>query len=229
MGTENQFVLGFSVHPRAGDTACLIPHLQGVQTSVGRLPQNVTTEAGYGSEENYGFLEGHGSGNFVKYNTFHQEQVKHRKPELIRRESFRAEHFRYEAGRDEYLCPADERLTFQGIRHYKTENGYATERRVYECGACAACPWKDECTKAKGNRRIEVSFRLQQFRDEARQNLRSDQGRALRARWSTEVETVFGQIKHNMRFRRFLLRGQAKVKTEWELVCLAHNIKKLAS
>jgi transposase len=229
MGTENQFIVGFSLHSRAGDTACLIPHLQGVQQSLGRLPARVIADAGYGSEENYAFLEAQRVESFVKYNTFHQDQIKHRKPELIRRKQFRADSFEYAAERDEFVCPAEQRLTWRGTKHFRTQNGYRTERRLYECGACAGCRWKEECTKAKGNRRIQVSFRLREFRTRAEQKLLSDEGKVLRARRSTEVETVFGQIKHNMRFRRFLLRGQAKVKTEWGLLSIAHNMKKLAN
>jgi hypothetical protein len=40
-----------------------------LRTQLGRLPQNVVTDAGYGSEENYAYLEQHKLGNFVKYNT----------------------------------------------------------------------------------------------------------------------------------------------------------------
>ena len=42
------------------------------------------------------------------------------------------------------------------------------------------------------------------------------------------VEPVFGQIKQAMGFRQFLLRGLAKVQAEWNLVCTAHNLLKLA-
>ena len=41
-------------------------------------------------------------------------------------------------------------------------------------------------------------------------------------------EPVFGQIKQARGFRQFLLRGVEKVAEEWGLVCLAHNILKLA-
>src|SRR5271154_1241860 len=41
-------------------------------------------------------------------------------------------------------------------------------------------------------------------------------------------EPVFGQIKQARGFRQFLLRGVKKVAAEWGLVCLAHNILKLA-
>ncbi len=76
---------------------------------------------------------------------------------------------------------------------------------------------------------MRVSFRLEQFRAHARQNWLSEAGKALLAQHSTEVETVYGQVKHNMHFRRFLLRGRAKATTEWELICIAHNMKKLAA
>jgi len=51
----------------------------------------------------------------------------------------------------------------------------------------------------------------------------------LRAARSTEVETVFGHIKHNPGFRRFHLRGRDKVNTEWGLMRIAHNMQKLAA
>ena len=42
------------------------------------------------------------------------------------------------------------------------------------------------------------------------------------------VEPVFGQIKQARGFRQFLLRGIEKVKAEWALICIAHNLRKLA-
>jgi hypothetical protein len=77
LGAENQFIVGFSLHQWPGDTGCLIPHMKGVQSTLGRLPKNVTTNAGYGSEENYAFIEDHGLGNYAQYNTFHQDQIRH--------------------------------------------------------------------------------------------------------------------------------------------------------
>jgi len=43
------------------------------------------------------------------------------------------------------------------------------------------------------------------------------------------VEPVFGQIKEDRGFRRFLLRGLNKVRQEWSLLCTAHNLLKLAA
>jgi transposase len=57
--------------------------------------------------------------------------------------------------------------------------------------------------------------------------VRTAAGRALYALRKVIVEPVFGQIKGARGFRRFLLRGLAKVRGEWRLVCLTHNLLKL--
>ncbi|WP_418790647.1 transposase [Phosphitispora sp. TUW77] len=54
-------------------------------------------------------------------------------------------------------------------------------------------------------------------------------GLALRKRRCIEPEYVFGRIKWCWGFKRFLLRGLEKVKVEWGLLCMAHNISKLAT
>jgi transposase len=57
--------------------------------------------------------------------------------------------------------------------------------------------------------------------------LRTPEGKAVYARRKVIIEPVFGQIKGARGFRRFLLRGLEKVRGEWCLVCLTHNLLKL--
>ena len=52
-------------------------------------------------------------------------------------------------------------------------------------------------------------------------------GRTLYKLRQQTVEPIFGIIKEAMGFRRFSLRGHAKVSLEWNLVCLAYNLKRL--
>jgi len=65
------------------------------------------------------------------------------------------------------------------------------------------------------------------FLQEMRDKLSTDAGRALYAMRKQTVEPVFGIIKEAMGFRQFLLRGLPNVNAEWELVCLAYNVKRL--
>ena len=57
--------------------------------------------------------------------------------------------------------------------------------------------------------------------------LRTPQGKALYARRKSTVETVFGVIKQVMGFRQFHLRGFQAAQGEWNLVCMAWNIKRM--
>ena len=57
--------------------------------------------------------------------------------------------------------------------------------------------------------------------------VRTPEGKAFYARRKVIVEPVFGQIKEARGFRRFLLRGLAKLRGEWRLVCLTHHLLKL--
>ncbi len=60
-----------------------------------------------------------------------------------------------------------------------------------------------------------------------RRNLRTATGKALYARRKSTIEPTFGVIKHVHGFRQFLLRGVEAVGGEWNLVCMAFNVKKL--
>jgi transposase len=221
-GTEGQFVVGFSLHQKAGDTTCLIPHLEQLKKQLGRLPENMSTDAGYGSEENYAYLDHNQMGNHVKYNSFDREQKKRYKPD-----PFRAENMPYDEALDELTCPAKKRMCYRRTQNEKTKNGYNTEGRVYECESCEGCELKEKCTNAVGNREIHVNIRLRAYRQQASQNLLSEKGVQLRSQRGIDVETVFGRIKENWKFRRFLLRGLEKVSTEWGLLCMAHNLAKI--
>jgi len=224
MGTEKQFVVGYSVHQQASDSACLIPHLETVQEQLRTVPPQVVADAGYGSEENYAYLEDAGVESFIKYKTFNSEQKR-----SWRKQIYRVEKWPYDDQRDEFTCPEGKCVTYLSTCDKRTTNGYLSQRRWYECADCALCPVKAACTRAVGNRRVEISLPLMAYRDRVRRNLLSDEGKRLRARRGVEVESVFGRLKHNWGFRRFMLRGLEKVRTEWGLLCIGHNIARLAA
>lgn len=223
-GTENQFIVGFSLHQRAGDTACFIPHMEHIQETLGTLPVRVVADAGYGSEENYAYLEKNQLENYVKHNLFHKETTR-----KYRNNPFVTGNLPYDPQTDSFHCPGQKQLTFLYTKKVKTDNGYLSQRRVYGCEDCSGCPFRPKCFKARGNRKITVNPQLDAYRAQANLNLRSEDGIRLRVQRNTDVEAVFGIIKHNRKFRRFHLRGLDKVKTEWGFVCIAHNLCKMAA
>ena len=224
VGTENQFVIGYSVHQRVGDTSCLKDHLEKLNYWLGEYPETLTADAGYGSEENYAYLQEKNITAYVKYNTFHYEQKKRYK----KKKTYWIENFTYLAEEDQYVCPQGKSLTYLYTKNHISENGYASSRRIYECTECQECPVKSECTKSKYNRRIYIGVQLLKMKKIAHDHLASPRGMEMRSRRPIEVEAVFGRLKQNWGFRRFLLRGKEKVKIEWGILCIAHNIAKVA-
>ena len=65
------------------------------------------------------------------------------------------------------------------------------------------------------------------YRKRARELLLSPEGLDHRSTRPIEPEAVFGQIKANCQFRRFLLRGLDKVTIEFGLIAIAHNLMRL--
>jgi len=63
--------------------------------------------------------------------------------------------------------------------------------------------------------------------DTMKHRLRTKAGKAVYAMRKSTIEPVFGIIKSVMGFRQFLLRGLDAVKGEWDLVCIAFNLKRL--
>jgi transposase len=63
--------------------------------------------------------------------------------------------------------------------------------------------------------------------DTMKHRLKTKSGKALYAMRKSTIEPVFGIIKSVMGFRQFLLRGLDAVKGEWDLVCIAFNLKRL--
>ncbi len=225
IGTENQFVTGYSIHRRPGDTNCMKPHLENLKEQRGKLPKSITADAGYGSEENYEYLEEEKVEHFVKYNTFHKEKTKKWKNDATR-----VQNWYYVAERDEYICGYGRYLGFLYEKKQKNDNGYESLVRVYECEDCSGCPYREKCVKGSqpdANRRIYINPRLNELKEIARANLDSEKGLEMRSKRPVEVESAFGNIKGNFGVRRFMLRGLEKVKIEWGLYSIAHNMRKM--
>lgn len=208
ISTEQQFITNVTLHPDPTDTKTLPSHLDHFQQMYGIAPEVVVADAGYGSVENYRDLEARGCTAYVKYGSFDQEQRRKRKDSALRPTDFV-----YDAMTDTYRCPEGQTLAYTRSRH-----GRDREQRIYESPDCTTCPFQARCSPKYATRRLFVNVDVEPYRQKARELLHSPPGRAYRSRRLVEAESVFGQIKHKGQFRRFLLRGLSKVKTEFHLV-----------
>ena len=187
------------------------------------MPKECCADSGYGSEENYSFMQACDTEAFVKYNFFHKEQKRAFKDDI-----FRIENLYYNADGDYYVCPMGQHMERAGTRHNKTERGYRTLNAVYRAGNCEGCPLRWGCYKKRqGNREIEVNHRLMEYRQQARDRLTSEKGLEHRSRRPIEPEAVFGQMKYDMHYKRFRHFGKDKVTMDFAFFAMAFNIKKM--
>lgn len=223
IGTENQFVVGYSLHRRPGDTACMKEHLDKLKETFGFLPERIVADAGYGSEENYAYLEEHEVKAFVKHSMFHKEQKRSYKNDV-----FNPANWLYDKKEDSYTCPNGKILSYRYTSNPKSDLGYRSATKVYQCEDCTDCIYHRKCTKAE-QRKLSVCPSRDAYRKEASILLASEEGVELCRRRATDVETVFGNIKSNHHFKRFTMRGLAKTTLEWGLHALGHNMRKLCA
>ena len=224
ISTNDQIITNYTIHQNPTDTRTLKPHLESFKNEYGFLPKELTADAGYGSEENYEYLEQNNVEAFVKYNYFDKEQRQKEKAKPV----FHVDNLYYSKQQNCYYCPMGQRMKFVGDKIEATEAGYERTISRYQAQNCNGCPVRGQCHKSKGNRIIEVSHRLNELKAKARERLLSEQGIVHRSKRPVDVEPVFGILKQNKGFRRFLLKGLDKVSIEFGLLAMAHNLKKLA-
>ena len=225
ISAENQFITDFALFPNPTDTLTMIPFLNSFLSRYGHLARTAVADSGYGSEENYRFMEEAGMDAYVKYNRFH---IEHRP--RYKADPFRPDSFYYNEDGDYYVCPMGQHLDRIGTAHSKTASGYRSEVARYRAKRCEGCPLRCRCFKSKASRRtIEVNHRLNRYKKKASELLTSEEGIKHRGRRCIEPEAVFGQMKTAMAYKRFRHFGKDKVTMDFAFFAIAFNLKKMCS
>lgn len=222
--SHNQFIINYTIAQTTTDTTTLIDHLEEHRRMYGEYPREAVADSGYGSEENYDYIEEKGIAGYIKYNYFHKEQSKKFKSDI-----FKIENLYYNREEDCYYCPMGQKMSYTGSRQRKTTTGYVQKIKEYKPQNCKGCPLRGGCFKSKGERVISVNYNLERHKRKARDLLLSEEGIKHRKQRPADVEATFGNIKQNKGFRRFMLRGKRKVEIETGLIAIAHNLSKIGA
>ncbi len=91
-----------------------------------------------------------------------------------------------------------------------TATGNEQSIKKYQAKNCEGCPLSGVCHNSKYNRVIEVNHNLNRLKQIATQRLNSEEGIAHRKQRCQDVEPIFGNIKSNHGFRRFMLGAGEK-------------------
>jgi transposase len=132
---------------------------------------------------------------------------------------FDKRHFRFEAAKNVYVCPAGKELTY---RFQREEKG--RQLSYYRARGCRSCPLKTQCLRHQGFRTITREPHDDLMAAMAARLRAQPEKFALRKQL---VEHPFGMIKRGFGYDHFLLKGLAQVQTEWSLITLVYNLKRV--
>ena len=221
-GVEGEYIVGVDISSERSDQLTMIPLLERMEQHLGHSYEDVTLDAGYESEENYTWFEERGQTCYIKPQNYERSKTRKFKNDMNLRENMP-----YDAEKDEYTCQNGKKLRAGYTGKRISKSGFESEITYYECESCEGCPYKKSCTRAKGNRKMQISKEFLRQRKESLERITSPTGILLRMNRSIQAEGAFGVIKQDYGFRQFLLRGNKKVRTEILLVAIAYNINKL--
>ena len=162
---------------------------------------------------------------YMKFTIFDKET----KDSKYHNNPFRVDNFKHDE-KGNLICPNGKRFLYKYDKHVR-ENKYGRTEEIYECEDCTGCPLREKCTKAKEgkNRRLNINPTWEYIKIKANEKIESKETASYYAQRKIDVETVFGNIKQNMKFKRFHVRGAEKIFKEMGLVFLAHNFRKLVT
>ena len=222
LSSENQFITNYALYQKTNDTNILILFLNLFKNTYNIQSKTVVADAGYGSLENYEYLEKEKIKPYVKYNYFHKSQKKKhvQNPYVL-------DNLFYNEDEDYYVCPMGQHMINIGSKIRKTATSYEYKVEIYKAQNCNKCPLGGLCHKSKFDRVIEVNTKLNKHKTKVKELLNSQEGIKHGGKRSIEPEAVFGHIKANNKFTRFFFFGINKTELEFGLMAIGHNFRKL--
>lgn len=193
-----------------------IPILNKVFQYYDKYPKIVCADSGYGSYDNYKFLNDNNINNYVKYYSW-QGNKSGRNPDKF---------YLNENHTITCLNGNEGKITEIEGRHPRYAKAvYYKVEGCHDCQFASYC--KNKMKDKESNERIfEINEDLYFYKQEAEKNLLSIKGIELRVNRSAQVEGAYGVIKQDMQYTRLRRTSIEKVKTELLLTFLGYNIRK---
>lgn len=207
---NHQVIVAAAVGTDADDRSSLPPLLEQAEHQLSSRLGAIVADGGYYSGRNVKYAQARGLDVYIpggqnRHGVFGQDQ------------------FEYDRANDCYRCANGQWLKRGSQRR---RNGVLKTTYRSTVKQCRDCPLKAACTRER-YRQLEIA-ETYEYEQELAAKLTSPPGQAIYARRRELVEPVFGNLKYNLGFTRFSLPGLAQVRGEFLLLCIAHNLKKLA-
>jgi transposase len=205
---DSQVIVENHIEDSVTDAHAAEPALENMKRDLGVLPEKLVADAGYGNKDTIGACSEH---EVVPVCATAREGKDGGASGLL-------DKFSYDRG--QFVCPHGQVFEFDHENAKDGERVYRSQK-VMSCGCC------DHANR--DGRGVIGASAGHLAKRELRRIMEQPGHRDIYRRRKCTVEPVFGQIQIGMGFRRFFYRGRENVGGEWNLVCAAFNVKKIAA
>lgn len=216
-----------------------IPMLNQVENNLGisLKGKQVLADAGFNTISNAAYCFDHeidaylADGGMRSRNPLYKDRDR-KKPKNRQRQFFKSGEFHYDEKNNRCLCPSGKEM-WLACDDYLL-NGEHYKRFVGHLNDCRQCPLQAQCMRKppkEQGRQVSIKkgtvSNLPRPYDLMKEKIDSAEGRDIYSHRMGMVEPVFGNIKHNLGLRWLSLRGLSKVRGQWLLFCMVHNMVKI--
>ena len=193
--------------------------------------KKVIADTNYYSEDNFKYLADEKIDGYIPDTYYRQRDPRFPEKNLYRKSKnlYSKEDFTYIENENKYLCPAGEKLHYDGKA---SPHGYKGKRYRTWKNVCCKCLKQNKCLRKGSSRRSLFITEEKPNRTHAAkmvEKMDTKEGRQIYSMRMGIVEPVFANIRHNKNMNRFTLRTKEKVNVQWLLYSIVHNIEKIVN
>jgi len=204
-------IVAEDVVTEANDERQLGPMLSQVEENVGSTAEVTLADAGYDTAE-----------SLAKAEELEATVLTAPRAALDKAGPYHLSRFTYDEETGTVHCPIGQELRYVSLTSHRDK---PHPLKLYRCDVWKTCPVGRSCSK-RNSRVVEIGPH-HAARQRHRQKMANPDNRKCLKRRGEIIERVFGQIKGNDGFRRWLFRGEAKVAAQWTMICTALNLRKI--
>lgn len=213
--SEDGIIVSAYTNNCASDRIATITSVDDAEQTTQDIYTEILADSGYATFDNYEELTNRNKIIYIPDQQMNDEVIKEQNP-------YHRNHFIYNPEKDCFKCPENKELPF----YTNTVNSKTKQQsKVYRCNDCLTCNQQTKCCTKGKYRQIHIEKR-DFIRKQIRARLNSIEGK-LKYLKRMRIESVFGNIKHNLKYINLYLKGIKKTTAEWQLICIAHNLKKI--
>lgn len=216
--SKTKLILSGNVITNPADQSEIKTQIETIEQTFKEKPKELLADSGYYSVDNLAYLKDRQIKGYIP----HQDDARNKKDMFKDKQNlFDKQLFKYNRLKDQYTCPEGKFLYKKTIQN---KRGLI----LYQAEDCQQCAKKKLCLRGKAKLRYVSRYTRENLIIKMRNRLITKTGKKKYAQRAPTVETPFAHFKKNLGFRQFFCRGLPRVSTEFKLLCIGYNIRKIA-